>query len=211
MMDRLAGTENYRAILARRRKGLADQLSRIFNDANTFVLEIGCGHGHFLTAYAQAHPSKLCVGIDIATERIDRALRKRSRARLHNLHFIQAEARLFLETLPAGLRLDRIFVLFPDPWPKLRHQKHRLLQPDFLAALACRALPDTRLHFRTDFEPYFDDVSTALGSATPWEPVDERWPFDFETVFQSRAPIFYSLTARPVPKAMYPISPPGQG
>jgi tRNA (guanine-N7-)-methyltransferase len=134
----------------------------------------------------------------LVAERIERALRKRDRAKLSNLHFIQADARTFLETLPLGTNSDAIFVLFPDPWPKSRHRKHRILQPDFLVSLAARALPTARLYFRTDFHPYFADVSAALGQGSGWERVAEPWPFEFETVFQSRAKAFHSLVARPM-------------
>jgi len=205
-MDSTARALRHQGIIAERRLALQIQLDQILPGPEELVLEIGCGHGHFLTAYASVHKDTLCLGIDIATERIDRALRKRQRSRLPNLHFVQAEARLFLETLPAHAQLARTFILFPDPWPKLRHQKHRLLQPDFLLALARRSSPTARLHFRTDFEPYFAEVSAALGQANGWVRVDEEWPFDFETVFQSRAKAFSSLTARPNPARL--ISPP---
>lgn len=156
--------------------------------ASALIWEVGCGHGHFLTAYATAHPERLCIGIDIASERIARAQRKRDRARLGNLHFIHADAALFLETLPAHVRLADVFVLFPDPWPKSRHHKNRLMQPDFLAATARRAAPEARLHFRTDHQAYFASAEATLRAHPDWRIVEEAvWPFEFETVFQSRA------------------------
>jgi tRNA (guanine-N7-)-methyltransferase len=197
-MDNPARTLQYRALLAERKTGLRADFERILPRHAEFVWEIGCGHGHFLTAYAKIHPERLCIGIDISTERIDRALRKRDRAKLPNLHFIQAEAKLFLETLPADARFAAVFVLFPDPWPKSRHSKHRLLQRDFLHAVAKRTLPNARIFFRTDSKPYFDEVSAVLTPSAGWEPKKEPWPFEFETVFQSRAATFHSLTAGPV-------------
>lgn len=188
----------HQLVLAQRTRELQAQFPAIFGSHSRFVWEIGCGHGHFLTAYAEAHPEELCVGIDISTERIDRATRKRNRAKLTNLYFIQAEARLFLEALPAGVTLSDVYVLFPDPWPKLRHRKHRLLQPDFLRAVAAKAEPTARLFFRTDFEPYFKTVADSLGEAAGWGRVEEPWPFAYETVFQARAETFHSLCARPL-------------
>ena len=161
-----------------------------------FIWEIGCGHGHFLTAYAQTHPDEVCIGIDIVSERIGRAIRKRDRAKLTNLHFIHAEARLFLETLPDTAAFSRLFVLFPDPWPKLRHHKHRILQPDFLAAAAARAGEGARLYFRTDYQPYFNDVRATLSAHPDWLPTEEPWPFEHETVFQSRAEQYHSLVVK---------------
>ena len=86
-----------------------------------FVFEIGCGNGHFLNAYAAAHPDQLCLGVDLRQERIAKALRKRDRAGLRNLHFLRCEAHDFLRELPANAQLLDIYILFPDPWPKKRH------------------------------------------------------------------------------------------
>ncbi len=160
------------------------------------TLEIGCGHGHFLNAYAQAHPGEYCLGLDIIADRIERAEKKARRARLANIAFSHAEANLFLEALPPEMSLHRIFVLFPDPWPKRRHHKNRLIQPDFLQTLAARAGEDARLYFRTDFEPYFKDAVATLKAHPAWQITTEAWPFEFETVFQSRADAFHSFTAR---------------
>ena len=196
-MDNPARTARYLATMEKRRVDLRALLAGTVPEGTRLVWEIGCGHGHFLTSYAQAHPGTFCFGIDIVAERIQRALRKRDRARLTNLHFTQAEARLFLETLPAGAQFSAIFVLFPDPWPKVRHHKHRIMQADFLESSARRAATDARLYFRTDYRPYFADVATILDQRPGWQPVAESWPFEHETVFQSRAERYYSLVAKP--------------
>lgn len=190
-------TPRYQSILETRRAELLTRLEAIAAPGGGITLEVGCGHGHFLTAYATAHRQKTCIGIDIATERIDRAERKRARAALPTLHFIQAEARFFLQTLPAHFHLEEVFVLFPDPWPKLRHNKHRLLQAGFLTQLAQRARPGCPLYFRTDFLPYAEVAEQELREAPEWELVpDAPWPFEFVTVFQERAETYRSLIAR---------------
>ena len=158
--------------------------------------EVGCGHGHFLTAYAGKHPEELCVGVDITRDRIDRGIRKRDRAKLPNLHFIHGDARDFLDSLPISARLSAIYILFPDPWPKRRHHKNRIMQPEFLRAVAKRSGQGTRLHFRTDHEDYFRDTQATINEHTDWEIVAEPWPFEHLTVFQSRAASHHSLTAR---------------
>jgi len=191
-------TEKYLKIIQERREGLRRDLAPLFPGpaARDFTLEVGCGHGHYLTDYAAAHPGELCVGIDLLADRIARAQRKRDQARAANLHFIQAEARLFLSELPSPARIARLLLLFPDPWPKLRHHKHRILQPDFLSAVAERAAPGCRFYFRTDFAPYLEDGRAALAGHPRWEVVDESFPFERETVFQARAPAFGSCVAR---------------
>ncbi len=177
----------YAAIVEERRQILRDQLSQILSSGARFLWEVGCGHGHFLTAYAVAHPEKLCIGVDIASERIERAIRKRDRARLPNLHFIRADAHLFLDSLPNDTEISELFILFPDPWPKSRHHKHRVLQSDFLTSAAKHATRDCHLYFRTDFRPYFEDACTTIRDSADWELLPAPTPWPFVTVFQSRA------------------------
>ena len=179
---------------------LRAELAELFygREHERIVLEIGCGHGHFLTAYAAAHPEKFCVGFDIVLDRIVRAGRKRARAELEkNLAFVRAEATEFFAALPAPVRFTEIFILFPDPWPKRRHHKNRMIRPGILSALAARATNATRLCFRTDHAPYFADARRTIAEHGAWKiaPANEPWPFEFQTVFQERAAGFQSLVA----------------
>ena len=185
--------------MEQRKSALRKTIAAIFPPACRFVCEFGCGHGHFLAAYAQHHPTELCIGIDFDRVRIARATRKRERANTLNLHFIQSEASLFLETLPDDARIADIFILFPDPWPKKRHHKHRLIQPEFLNAIRRRAGEESRIFFRTDDQQYFADARAVFEHHVGWQVVDESWPFEHETVFQSRAVSYSSLIARPKP------------
>jgi tRNA (guanine-N7-)-methyltransferase len=186
---------DYVAVLSERRSQLRRQLAEIVPPGRSFVWEIGCGHGHFLTAYAAAHPTSLCLGVDIASDRIGRGQRKQKRARLDNLHFLHADAEDFLAALPVGAVFSALFVLFPDPWPKRRHHKHRLLNPGFLERSAERAGRGSRLYFRTDFAPYYQDTRELLRERSDWRLADEPWPFETATVFQERAPHYQSLIA----------------
>ncbi len=195
-MDSPNWTPKFVALQTERRDGLRDQLQGILPVNAPFLWEVGSGHGHFLTAYAAAHPEKMCIGVDLVGERIERATRKRDRARLANLHFIRADARLFLQALPPGAQISELFVLFSDPWPKSRHHKHRVLQPAFLESVAKHAAPGCRLYFRTDHRPYFDDAKAMVRDSAPWELVEDPWPFEFETVFQQRAESHDSFIAR---------------
>ena len=160
------------------------------------TLEIGCGHGHFLTAYAAAHPQTFCVGVDLVIDRVVRAARKRDRAALPNLAFIRAEALEFLSVLPAHVRFADVFILFPDPWPKRRHHKNRIIQPELLTTLATLAEPAARLCFRTDYAPYFDEARATISAHPDWQTDPAApWPFELVTVFQSRAASYQSLVA----------------
>lgn len=171
-------------------------LAELFASTKQATLEIGAGHGHFLTDYAAAHPGEFCVGIDLLKDRVERATRKRDRARLANLAFLQAEAGEFLAELPPAVLFGRIFVLFPDPWPKRRHHKNRLMQADFLARLAERATVGAQLCFRTDDAEYFAAARAEVAAHRDWVlPADGVWPFERVTVFQSRAAGYQSLVA----------------
>jgi tRNA (guanine-N7-)-methyltransferase len=195
-VETVAPSPAHLALIAQRRAALRAALAPVLSPAAHFLCEIGCGHGHFLTAYAAAHPDQLCIGIDLIGERVARAVRKRDRAKLTNLHFFHAEAHDFLAVLPSGATFSAIVILFSDPWPKRRHHKNRLLQSEFLDALTARAGQGTRLYFRTDHRGYFAHATAVLASHPAWrmEPA-APWIFEMETVFQARAPAYQSLIA----------------
>jgi len=186
----------YLARMAARKESLRAEVAHLLPPRTHFVWEIGCGHGHFLAAYAEARPAEYCIGIDINLDRVRRATKKRDRAGLDRLHFVRAEARLFLEVLPPDAGFAAIYMLFPDPWPKKRHHKYRLLQAGFLHDVAQHAGPGTPLFFRTDHAPYFTEVEMLLREHSDWRSLgDQPWPFELATVFQQKAPCFQSLVA----------------
>lgn len=178
---------------------LREELPALLPPAPTsLTLEIGCGHGHFLTAYAEAHPEQCCLGVDILNDRLERAARKRDRAGLTNLHFHKAEAMELLDCLPAATRFTTVFLLFPDPWPKKRHHKNRLVRAEFLAALVPHMVPGGRFCFRTDHREYFAAAQEVIATHPAWR-IDPtvKWPFEMPTVFQLKAQDYQSLVAVP--------------
>ena len=190
-------TREYRTRVKERNESLQFEIASITAHEKKIVWEVGCGHGHFLVAYAKDHPRETCIGVDVVRDRVERARRKKGRAGLQHLYFLIADAGEFLTALPGGLKLSSIFVLFPDPWPKRRHHKNRLISPLFMDALSQRAGEGTRFYFRTDFEPYFLAVSALVRAHPKWELAEEPWPFESQTVFQARASHYFSLVARP--------------
>lgn len=190
-------TRRYFADVAQRQGELAVTLAELFPAPGELVWEVGCGHGHFLTGYAAQFPGRACIGVDILRDRIARAERKRVRAKLAHLRFLQADATEFLAALPSHVVLGEVFVLFPDPWPKRRHHKNRLMQPAFLRAVAARAGQGARLFFRTDHADYFRSAVRALDDArSGWRIAPEvPWPWELPTVFQQKASSYYSVVA----------------
>ncbi len=188
--------EQAHAIAVSRLAAISAQLEPLLQPTQSLTLEIGSGHGHFLTAYAQAHTEHFCIGIDLLSDRLARSLRKSQRAKLNNIAWIHADAGLFLQALP-DKSLAEIFVLFSDPWPKRRHWKNRVLQPKFLSLLATKAVQGARLCFRTDHSPYFAQAREFVDQHPLWVlPEGEIWPFELATVFQQRAPDYQSFVAR---------------
>ena len=183
-------------MIAKRREELRRVLAGIIGSTSRFVWEVGSGHGHFLTAYAAAHPDETCVGIDIASDRVLRANRKRERSRLEHLFFLRADAEDFLASMPERARFTSIFILFPDPWPKRRHHKNRIMKPGFLTAAAARSAKGAHLYFRTDFEPYFREAAEVIRGHADWAQTPSAiLPFEEPTVFQKRAARHFTLVA----------------
>lgn len=190
------GYAHFLKLQAERIRNIRNWLESTYPDSAEITLEIGCGHGHYLTAFASQHPEAKCLGVDLVTKRIQKAVSKRDKRNLTNLHFLKAEIREFLEAWPAHLRLERVFVLFPDPWPKKRHIKNRILQPGLLDDLSQKAHSETQLHFRTDHEKNFLYGLEVIAGHPGWEVRDDiDWPFENPSFFQDLLGAGQSLTA----------------
>ena len=185
----------YKQKVAERQKHLHDFCAETFAERSRCVLDIGCGHGHWLTAYATAHPKSFCFGMDLRSRRIALARQKQEKNGLTNLVFHKAEAMECLACLPDKVAFDAVFILFPDPWPKKRHHKNRLMQPTFLEALKVRMAPQSQLYFRTDDLEYFTWTQELLQAHPDWEISYEPWDFESSTYFQHITDAAHSLTA----------------
>lgn len=178
-------------------QALGRDMSQRLPAGTAFTLEIGCGHGHYLAAYAESDPERWMLGLDLITRRVEKSRAKRDKRGLQRLHFIKAEAVEFLEALSPALHpLGEVLILFPDPWPKKRHHKNRLIQPEFLELLASRCAPGARMHFRTDHADYYDWALERVSSHDRWKILGpEVWPFEHTTIFQEMMGAHQSLSA----------------
>lgn len=117
------------------------------------VLEIGFGGGEHLVAQAQAHPEQRFIGAEPFLNGVGSCLRHIEESGVQNVRLHHGDARDVLTRLPDA-SLDRCYILFPDPWPKARHHKRRLIQRDFLAELARVLKPGAEVRFATDWANY---------------------------------------------------------
>lgn len=117
------------------------------------VLEIGFGGGEHLAAQAAAHPDARFIGVEPFMNGVASCLRHIEESGVQNVRLHMGDARDVVARLPDGC-LDLCYILFPDPWPKARHHKRRLIQPEFLDALARVLRPGAEARFATDWANY---------------------------------------------------------
>lgn len=128
------------------------------------VVEIGCGMGDATLAMAQAEPDITLFAVDVHTPGLGVILRECDRLGIENIRVAAADAVTMLrEDIPTGA-LAGIRIYFPDPWPKQRQHKRRLIQPDFVALAASRIREGGMLHLATDWQNYADQMLEVLSN-----------------------------------------------
>ena len=130
------------------------------------VLEIGFGMGDATAAIAQALPGTDFIGVEVHTPGVGALLKRIGEMNLSNLRLIQHDAVEVLEHMIAPDSLAGVHVFFPDPWHKKKHNKRRLIQPEFVRRLVDRIAPGGYLHCATDWQPYAEQMLEVL-SAEP--------------------------------------------
>jgi tRNA (guanine-N7-)-methyltransferase len=137
-------------------------LAALFGRDAPKILEIGFGMGETTAAIAQQHPECDYLGVEVHTPGVGSLLARIAELRLANLRIIQHDAVEVLQHMIGPAALDGVHVFFPDPWPKKRHHKRRLIQPPFAALLASRMKPGALLHACTDWEEYAQQMLEVL-------------------------------------------------
>lgn len=132
--------------------------------ADRIIVEVGPGRGDFLFHLAQTNPDKSIVGIEIKRKRVDKLINRVENRKLNNVTIIQDDARCALPRFFVENSVDAIFINFPDPWPKRRHEKNRVLSRDFLED-CCKVLKFYgNLNITTDFAPYAETVANEVAA-----------------------------------------------
>lgn len=126
------------------------------------IVEIGFGRGEYLRHLAEAEPTRAHVGVEVSFKRVLKMARRVARSDESNLRLICATGeQVIREVLEPG-SVGTFWVNFPDPWPKKRHHKNRLLQAPFVTQLARRLVPGGLLHIATDHEEYAEAIDDVL-------------------------------------------------
>jgi len=134
----------------------------IFGRDAPLVLEIGFGNGETLVAQAVADPERNYLGIEVHEPGIGHCLLRLRAEGCNNVRLIRHDALEVLEHCIADASVERINLYFPDPWPKKRHHKRRLIQPAFLDLAAARLAPGGSLHIATDWQNYAEHIDEAI-------------------------------------------------
>ena len=156
---------------------------QVFGRTAPVVLEIGFGMGETTAAIAAAQPGIDFLGVEMHLPGVGALLRRIDAAGLANLRIARADAVDVVRQIEPG-SLAGVHVYFPDPWPKKRHHKRRLLQPPFVHGLALRLAPGGYLHVATDWQPYAEEIlgvvsaepllanaSEGFAQRPPWRPL----------------------------------------
>lgn len=149
------------------RYGIPYQASRFdpgqaFGRSAPLVLEIGFGMGESTAQIAQARPDCNFIGVEVHTPGVGSLLKHIEEKGLSNVRVIQHDAVEVLQHMIGENMLSGVHIFFPDPWPKLRHHKRRLIQPDFVHLIASRLQPGGYLHAATDWAAYAEHILATL-------------------------------------------------
>ncbi|HUC86326.1 MAG TPA: tRNA (guanosine(46)-N7)-methyltransferase TrmB [Candidatus Acidoferrales bacterium] len=165
--------------------------SELFTRAQPLEVELGCGDATFLIEYARRHPERNFIGVERLLGRLRKLDRKGRRAGLMNLRGVRIESSYFLEYLLPQHSAGVLHIYFPDPWPKKKHRKYRLVNERF-PELAHKALmPGGTVYLRTDDADYFQQMAEVFGANRRFQQIETpsellELPTDFEREFQTR-------------------------
>ena len=144
-------------------------LEAVFGRKGPKILEIGFGMGETPARIAAENPENDYLGVEVHTPGVGALLKRIDEQALTNIRIVQHDAVEVVRQLLAPGSLDGIHVFFPDPWPKKRHHKRRLLQPAFAELLATRLAPGGYLHAATDWQEYAEHILATLSTVASLE------------------------------------------
>lgn len=193
------------------------ELPVMFARSAPLEVELGSGDGSFLISWAGRHPERNFIGVERLLGRMRKLDKKAQRLNLENIRGLRIEASYCLEYLVPPGKATAVHVYFPDPWPKRRHHKNRLINERFVEITAGALAPDGVIHLRTDDADYFEQMQRVFGASPRF--VETETPTelqevltDFERGFLARGIATRRASYRVLPAPLPPTSaqPPGQ-
>ncbi len=177
--------------------------SDLIHPIRPLIVDLGCGAGNFLRDYALFRPEYNFVGFELRFKRLVKGAIKLKKRNINNVNLIQARAEDIGLWFPDGC-ISEIYINFPDPWPKKRHRKHRLMTSDYLKTVYPLLVKGGHLVFKTDHEDYFHAVVALISQQTDFEMCEysedlhdsvyneSNIPTEFEMLFKGKGcPVFY--------------------
>ena len=167
------------------------KLPELFPCPQPLEVELGCGDASFLVEYARRNPAKNFIGVERLLGRLQKLDRKGRRAGLKNLRGVRIESAYFLQYLLPPHAAAVLHVYFPDPWPKKKHRRHRLINELFPALARMALAPGGQVFLRTDDADYFQQMNEVFEAAKEFEKIATLGELaeivtDFERDFNSQ-------------------------
>jgi tRNA (guanine-N7-)-methyltransferase len=147
-------------------------VGKLFTRLQPLQVELGSGDGSFIAQYAALHPEWNFIGVERLLGRLRKIDRKGRRAGLANLRAVRIEASYFLEYLLPKNSASALHIYFPDPWPKRKHRKHRLINERFPELARAALMPDGVVFLRTDDADYFAQMKTVFEASPAFAPME---------------------------------------
>ncbi len=169
-----------------RERGLEELLG-----AARIVLELGFGRGELLLDLAEASPKRAFLGVEISRKRVEKMARRAEKRGLENVFLLHAPGEFALERVLPPSCVEECWINCPDPWPKKRHWRRRLVQAPLIALLAAALAPDALLHISTDHPGYRDWIADVLAGQSAFAnlhapaPWSDSPPARRETAYES--------------------------
>jgi len=166
-------------------------LTQMFPEPQPVEVEPGCGDASFLVDYAKLHPERNFIGVERLLGRLRKLDRKGHRAGLTNLRGVRIESSYLLEYLLPPHSVSALHVYFPDPWPKKKHRRHRLVGEAFPGIARTALAPGGKIYLRTDDGDYFEQMTDVFSADKSFKEIETpvelaELPTDFEKEFRAR-------------------------
>ena len=166
-------------------------LAGLFPKPQSLEVELGCGDASFLVEYARRNSQNNFIGVERLLGRIKKLDRKGRRAGLANLRGVRIESAYFLQCLLPPHAASALHIYFPDPWPKKKHRRHRLINEGFPALARAALVPGGVVYLRTDDADYFAQMTGVFAASQEFQKVETPGELaevltDFEREFNAR-------------------------